>query len=67
MIKVEDNDDGLLYTAQEVTKGITIKKEDKNNITTDSGVSSNKRFDTDLESDFNNDINSDEDIDDENI
>ena len=67
MIKVEDNDDGLLYTAQEVAKGITIKEEDKNNITTNLGVSSNERFDTDLESDFNNNINGDKDINNENI
>ena len=67
MIKVEDNDDGLLYTAQEVAKGITIKEEDENNVTTDSGVSSNERFDTDSESDFDDDINGDEDIDDENM
>ena len=36
-------------------------------MTTDSGVSSNERFDTDSESDFDDDINSDEDINDENI
>ena len=67
MIEVEDNDDGLLYTAQEVAEGITIKEEDENNVTTDSGVSSNERFDTDSESDFDDDINGDEDIDDENM
>jgi hypothetical protein len=67
MIKVEDNDNSLLYTTQEITKGITIKEEDKNNITTDSGVFSNKRFNTDSESDFDNDINSDKDIDDKNM
>jgi hypothetical protein len=67
MIEVEDNDDGLLYTAQEVAEGITIKEEDENNMPTDSGVSSNERFDTDSESDFDDDINGDEDIDDENM
>jgi hypothetical protein len=67
MIEVEDNDDGLLYTAQEVAEGITIKEEDENNMTTDSGVSSNERFDTDSEFDFDDDINGDEDIDDENM
>ena len=66
-IEVDDNDNGLLYTAQEVAKGITIKEEDENDVTTDSGVSFNERFDTDSESDFNNDINNDEDINDENI
>jgi hypothetical protein len=67
IIEVEDNNDGLLYTAQEVAKGITIKEKDKNNMTTDSGVSSNERFNTDLESDFDDNINGDKDIDDENI
>jgi hypothetical protein len=36
-------------------------------VTIDLGVSSNERFNTDLESDFNNDINGDEDINNENI
>jgi hypothetical protein len=36
-------------------------------MTTNSGVSFNKRFNPDSESDFNNDINSDEDINDKNI
>ena len=52
---------------QEIAKGITIKEEDKNNVTTNLGVSSNERFDTDLESNFDNNINGDEDINDENI
>jgi hypothetical protein len=40
-----------------------VKIEDENNVTTNSGVSSNKRFnpDSQLESDFNNDINGNED------
>jgi hypothetical protein len=66
-IEVDDNDNGLLYTTQEVVKGITIKEEDENDVTTDSGVSFNERFDTDSESDFDDDINGDEDINDENI
>jgi hypothetical protein len=66
-IEVDNNNNGLLYTAQEVAKGITIKEEDKNNVTTNLGVSSNKRFDTDSESDFDNDINGDEDINNENM
>jgi len=66
-IEVDDNDNGLLYTTQEVVKGITIKEEDENDVTTDSGVSSNERFDTDSESDFDDDINGDEDINDENM
>jgi hypothetical protein len=44
IIKVKDNDNSLLYTAQEVAKGITIKVKDKNNIITNSGVSSNEAF-----------------------
>jgi hypothetical protein len=44
-----------------------IKEKDKNNVTTDLGVSSNERFNTDSESDFNDDINGDEDINNENI
>jgi hypothetical protein len=36
-------------------------------VTTNLGVSFNKRFNPDLESDFDNDINGDEDINDENI
>jgi hypothetical protein len=66
-IEVDDNDNSLLYTAQKVVKGITIKEEDENDMTTDSGVSFNERFNTDSESDFDDDINSDEDINDENI
>jgi hypothetical protein len=52
---------------QEVAKGITIKEEDKNNVTINLGVSFNKRFNTDLESDFDNNINGDEDINNKNI
>jgi len=46
-----------------------VKIEDENNITTNSGVSSNKRFDPDSqsESDFDDDINGDKDQNDENI
>jgi hypothetical protein len=44
-----------------------IKEEDKNNVTTDLGVSSNERFNTDLESDFDDNINSDKDVNNENI
>jgi len=68
-IKVNNNKRGLLFTAQEVAEGITIKKEDKDDVTTDSGVDSVDRFDPDKdnESDFNNAINGDEDIEDENM
>jgi hypothetical protein len=67
IIKVDNNDNGLLYTAQEVAKGITIKEEDKNNVTTNLGVSSNERFNTDSESDFDDNINGNKDINNENI
>jgi hypothetical protein len=36
-IKVDNKDDGYLYTAQEVEAGITVKEESKDDITTDSG------------------------------
>jgi hypothetical protein len=69
MIKVDDDDNSLLYTAREVTKGITVKIKDKNNITTNLGVSSNERFnpDSQSESDFDNDINGDKDQNNKNI
>jgi hypothetical protein len=68
-IEVDDNERGLLYTAQEVVEGITVKEEDENNVTTDSGVDLVDSFDPDEddESDFNDDINGDEDIEDENM
>jgi hypothetical protein len=69
MIEVDDDDNSLLYTAQEVTKGIIVKIKDENNITADLGVSFNKRFnpDSQLESEFDDHINGNEDQDDENI
>jgi hypothetical protein len=66
-IEVDDNDQGLLYTAQEVEEGITIKEEDENELATDLGVDSDERFDSDSESDFNNDVDGDENADDENM
>jgi hypothetical protein len=68
IIKVDNNTIGLLYTAQEVAEGIKIKEEDKNNVTTNSGINSEQDFDLDKEeSDFNDIINGDEDIEDENL
>jgi hypothetical protein len=58
---------GLIRTAREVDEGITIKKEDENEVTTDSGVESEDRFDPESESDFDDAIDGDEDIDDENM
>ena len=52
---------------QEITKGIIIKEEDENDVTTNLGVSSNKRFNTNLESNFNDNINSNKDINNKNI
>jgi hypothetical protein len=68
-IKVDDNAKGLLYTAKEVVKGIKIKEEDENDVTTDSGINSEEYFDPDKESesDFDNAIDGDEDIHDENM
>ena len=48
-------------------EGITIKEEDEKEVTTDSGVESEERFDPDSQSDFNDDIDGDEDSDDENM
>jgi hypothetical protein len=68
-IKVNSNEDRLLYTTREVAEGIKIKEEDLDDVTTDSGVESDKRFDSDSEdeSDFDDVINGDEDVGDENI
>ena len=69
IIEVDDDDSSLLYTAQEVAEGVTVKVEDENDVTTDLRVSSDERFDpnSQSESDFNDDINGDEDENDENI
>lgn len=68
-IKVDSNENSLLYTTKEVVEGITIKQEDENNIATDSGVKSDKRFDLDKEdkSDFDDDIDRDKDMQDKNM
>ncbi len=67
IIEVDDNEEGLLYTAREVEEGITIKVKSKEDMTTDSGVDLDDQFDPDSESDFDDDIDSDEDIADENM
>jgi len=68
-IEVDDNERGLLYTVKEGAEGIIIKEEDENDVTTDSGVLSDERFDPDKEgeSDFDDTIDGDEDIADENM
>jgi hypothetical protein len=66
-IEVDDNNQGLLYTAQEVEEGIMIKEEDESEVTSDSGVDLDERFDPDSESDFNDDVDGDENVDDENM
>ena len=69
-IEVDNDEEGLLYTAREVEEGITIREEDENDVTTDSGVESDERFDPDIEGDsdsFNEVIDGDEDEDDENM
>jgi len=52
-----------------VAKGITIKEEDENDVTTNSSILSDKRFNPNKEgeSDFDNAIDGDEDIADENM
>jgi hypothetical protein len=64
-----DAEDGFLYTAQEMEEGVVIKEEDENEVTTDSSVESEERFDADEEdySSFDDAIDGDEDMDDENM
>ena len=62
-----DTEDGLLYTAQEVAEGITIRDEDEEDVTTNSGVESDDRFDIDSQSDFDDSVDGDEDEGDENM
>ena len=66
-IEVDDNEEGLLYTAQEVGEGIVVKEEDENDVTTDSGVDSDERFDPDSESDFDDIIDNNEDLNNKNM
>ena len=69
IIEVDDNKRGLLYTVREVVEGITIKEEDKNDVTIDLGVESVDRFDPnkDDESDFDDVIDGDKDKVDKNM
>ena len=69
-IEVDDNKQGLLFIAKEVTKGITIKlEENKNNISTNSGEDSDKMFDFDSDSgsDFDKTKDGDKDQGDKNM
>jgi hypothetical protein len=73
-IEVDSNEDGLLYIAKEVVERVIIKQEDEMDVTTDSGVDSNERFDADIEgedeggeSDFDDQVDGDEDFGDENM
>jgi hypothetical protein len=66
-IEVDNNEEGLLYTAREVEEGVTIKEEREEDVITDSGDESEERFDLDSESDFDDDMDGDEDMDDENM
>jgi hypothetical protein len=66
-IEVDKTDDGYLYTAQEVEAGITVKEENEDDITTDSGDESDARFDYDSESSFDDDVDGDEDEQDEDM
>lgn len=71
IIEINSNEDGLLYTVKEVAEGVIIKQEDEMDVTTNSGVDSNERFDTDSntegESDFDNQVNGNKNFKDENI
>jgi hypothetical protein len=64
-----DEEEGLLYTAQEIEQGVAIKAENEADITTDSGDESNVRFDYDSksESNFDDDVDGDEDVEDEDM
>jgi hypothetical protein len=66
-IEVDNNEEGLLYTAREVEEGVTIKEEREVDVITDSGAESEERFDLDSESVFDDDLDGDEDMEDENI
>jgi hypothetical protein len=66
-IEVDNKDDEYLYTVQEVEAGITVKEENEDDITTDSGDESDARFDYDLESSFDDDIDGDKDEQDEDM
>lgn len=71
IIEVDNDDSGYLYTVKEVAEGIIIKEEDENDITTDSGMESEERFDPEIdglsESDFDEEVDGDEDINDKNM
>ena len=47
-MEVDNNEEGLLYTAREVEEGVTIKEEREEDVITDSGFESEERFDLDL-------------------
>ena len=68
-IGVDSNEDGLLYATKEVAEGIMIKQEDEIDITTDSEVDSDERFDPDIEgeSDFDDQANGDANSENENM
>ena len=69
IIEVDSNEDSLFYTAKEVVEGIAIKQEDENDVTTDSGVKLDERFNFDAEDefDFDDDIDGDKDMQNENM
>ena len=66
-IEVDNKDDELLYTIQEVEQGITTKVENRDEVTSNSRDKSNQRFDYDSESNFDDDVDGDEDEEDEDI
>lgn len=66
-IEVDNDTQGLLYTAREVDEGIVIKEENEEDVITGSGDESNQSFDYDSESSFDDNVDSDEDEQDEDI
>ena len=66
-IMVDDDEEELLYTGRELLKGIIVKEEREEDVTTDSGVSLLERFDPDTDSSFSEGEDSDEDVGDENM
>jgi hypothetical protein len=69
IIEVDSKEDSLFYTAKEVIEDIAMTQEDENDVTTNSGVKLDKRFNLDAEdkSDFDNNIDRDKDMQNKNM
>jgi hypothetical protein len=66
-IEVDDNDEDLLYTMQEVEQGVTINVENEGDVAIDSGDESDQCFDYNSKSSFDDNIDGDEDEQDEDM